>query len=303
MHLSRACTKTPVGLFQFSCRADHKQKSSALESDPSPMQTQQSPLAYIANPLCTVCCGPGRRSSLQYSRARNKMLWNSHKGYCSLMQQAADKTSNHTLTFPAALSIYRCQHRKTPCSLHSVSSVRGSDHAGRGSTQLAAGSFMGLMGQILKDMSQTLPSGSSLIVDKLSYHPAGSFLWCTLPSLLHTPTLSGQSEPEHQPQQLPSYCHSLLVRYSPNCHVVWSSRHTQCCNAMNAGSPEPLLSDLSLQLPANQLGLIYGRSGAGKTTLLQLLAGLTEISTGQIRLGVGTHQFNNCAELTACLLT
>lgn len=62
---------------------------------------------------------------------------------------------------------------------------------------------------------------------------------------------------------------------------------------MNAGSPEPLLSDLSLQLPANQLGLIYGRSGAGKTTLLQLLAGLTESSSGQIRLGVGTHQLDS----------
>lgn len=50
----------------------------------------------------------------------------------------------------------------------------------------------------------------------------------------------------------------------------------------------PLLTDLSLQLPANQLGLIYGRSGAGKTTLLQLLAGLTEGSSGRIRLGPGT---------------
>ena len=55
-----------------------------------------------------------------------------------------------------------------------------------------------------------------------------------------------------------------------------------------AGSPVPLLSELSLQLPANQLGLIYGRSGAGKTTLLQLLAGLSEPSLGQIQLGTGT---------------
>ena len=50
-----------------------------------------------------------------------------------------------------------------------------------------------------------------------------------------------------------------------------------------------MLSDLSLQLPTNQLGLIYGRSGAGKTTLLQLLAGLTEPSSGQIYLGTGTN--------------
>ena len=43
----------------------------------------------------------------------------------------------------------------------------------RHGTQLAAGSFMGLMGQILKDMAPTMPSGSSLTVDKLCYHPAG----------------------------------------------------------------------------------------------------------------------------------
>ena len=66
---------------------------------------------------------------------------------------------------------------------------------------------------------------------------------------------------------------------------------------MNIGSPEPLLSDLNLQLPANQLGLIYGRSGAGKTTLLQLLAGLTESSSGLIRLGVGTHKLTIATSL------
>lgn len=62
---------------------------------------------------------------------------------------------------------------------------------------------------------------------------------------------------------------------------------------MCEGSPEPLLSDLSLQLPANQLGLFYGRGCAGETTVLQLLAGLTESSSGQIWLGVGTHRFNS----------
>ncbi len=56
------------------------------------------------------------------------------------------------------------------------------------------------------------------------------------------------------------------------------------------GSPTALLTDLSLQLPANQLGLIYGRSGAGKTTLLQLLAGLTDTTSGQISLGSGANE-------------
>ncbi|KAL0041839.1 hypothetical protein WJX79_006189 [Trebouxia sp. C0005] len=82
------------------------------------------------------------------------------------------------------------------------------------------------MGQILKDMAPTVPSGCDLMVENVCYHPAGS--------------------------------------------------------------PTALLTDLSLQLPANQLGLIYGRSGAGKTTLLQLLAGLTDTTSGRIALGSGT---------------
>ena len=54
-----------------------------------------------------------------------------------------------------------------------------------------------------------------------------------------------------------------------------------------AGSPAPLLASINLQLPANKLGLIFGRSGAGKTTLLQLLAGLQPATHGSITLGAG----------------
>ncbi|GLC41555.1 hypothetical protein PLESTB_000702600 [Pleodorina starrii] len=50
------------------------------------------------------------------------------------------------------------------------------------------------------------------------------------------------------------------------------------------GSEKPLLEDINLSLPANKLGLIMGRSGSGKTTLLQVLAGLTEQTSGQIRI-------------------
>lgn len=48
------------------------------------------------------------------------------------------------------------------------------------------------------------------------------------------------------------------------------------------GSPIPLLTDISLHLQPNSLGLVFGRSGAGKSTLLQLLAGLIEPTTGNI---------------------
>ncbi|BDA48515.1 Energy-coupling factor transporter ATP-binding protein Ecf [Coccomyxa sp. Obi] len=51
-----------------------------------------------------------------------------------------------------------------------------------------------------------------------------------------------------------------------------------------AGTEAPLLSDVSLRVPPKQMGLVYGRSGAGKTTLLQLIAGLTQPTSGSITL-------------------
>ncbi|KAG2435791.1 hypothetical protein HXX76_006987 [Chlamydomonas incerta] len=50
------------------------------------------------------------------------------------------------------------------------------------------------------------------------------------------------------------------------------------------GAEQPLLQDISMQLPANSLGLVMGRSGSGKTTLLQVLAGLSEQTSGQVRV-------------------
>ncbi|CAI5519004.1 unnamed protein product [Closterium sp. Naga37s-1] len=50
------------------------------------------------------------------------------------------------------------------------------------------------------------------------------------------------------------------------------------------GSDSWLLTDVSLSLPKNSLGLIFGRSGGGKTTLLQLLSGLTTATHGTIAM-------------------
>jgi len=50
------------------------------------------------------------------------------------------------------------------------------------------------------------------------------------------------------------------------------------------GTGEKLLEDINFYMPANQMGLLYGRSGAGKTTLLNVLSGLTEPTTGHIQL-------------------
>ncbi|NJO71210.1 MAG: ATP-binding cassette domain-containing protein, partial [Oscillatoriales cyanobacterium RM1_1_9] len=43
-----------------------------------------------------------------------------------------------------------------------------------------------------------------------------------------------------------------------------------------------ILANVSLELPAQQMGLIIGRSGSGKSTLLQILSGLAEQNQGQI---------------------
>jgi molybdate transport system ATP-binding protein len=48
------------------------------------------------------------------------------------------------------------------------------------------------------------------------------------------------------------------------------------------------LLDFRFQLDKGQVLAVYGPSGAGKTTLLRILAGLTDVSTGYIRLGEET---------------
>jgi energy-coupling factor transport system ATP-binding protein len=47
-------------------------------------------------------------------------------------------------------------------------------------------------------------------------------------------------------------------------------------------TPQPILKNINLELPAQKLGLIVGPSGSGKTTILEILAGLAEPTKGQI---------------------
>lgn len=51
------------------------------------------------------------------------------------------------------------------------------------------------------------------------------------------------------------------------------------------GTALPLLQHIDMELPANQLGLVYGRSGAGKTTLLKIVAGLALHDSGTVHVG------------------
>ncbi|GAB4211929.1 MAG: ABC transporter ATP-binding protein [Synechococcales cyanobacterium] len=47
-------------------------------------------------------------------------------------------------------------------------------------------------------------------------------------------------------------------------------------------TPQPILANISLQLPVNQIGVVMGSSGAGKSTLLELIAGLARPTSGSI---------------------
>ena len=49
-----------------------------------------------------------------------------------------------------------------------------------------------------------------------------------------------------------------------------------------AATTQPILNQISLELPAQNLGLIVGASGSGKTTILEILAGLAEATKGKI---------------------
>ena len=49
-----------------------------------------------------------------------------------------------------------------------------------------------------------------------------------------------------------------------------------------AATPQPILNNINLELPAQKLGLIIGASGSGKTTILEILAGLAEPTKGKV---------------------
>mmetsp|Transcript_10062 Transcript_10062/g.21517 ORF Transcript_10062/g.21517 Transcript_10062/m.21517 type:complete len:350 (+) Transcript_10062:349-1398(+) len=75
--------------------------------------------------------------------------------------------------------------------------------------------------------------------------------------------------------------------------------HVQNLTFHPPGAEQPLLSNVSMQLPANSLGLIIGRSGSGKTTLLQVLAGLSDQTAGEIMLTRGSASGSHSHTATA----
>jgi energy-coupling factor transporter ATP-binding protein EcfA2 len=98
-------------------------------------------------------------------------------------------------------------------------------------------------------------------------------------------------------QQQPSPSQSLPPGVTSLGSNLWTSK--LCYHP--PGSPIPLLTDISLHLKPNSLGLVFGRSGAGKSTLLQLLAGLVEPTTGKISFSgpVAVESTNNNSSTTS----
>uniref|UniRef100_A0A8R7TZ66 ABC transporter domain-containing protein n=1 Tax=Triticum urartu TaxID=4572 RepID=A0A8R7TZ66_TRIUA len=94
-------------------------------------------------------------------------------------------------------------------------------------------------------------------------------------------------------------CSHLFSLSYPLCALMVSRRFSWRCRAERVsagysqlevrkvsyrppGTEQNLLNQTSLSLQEKSFGLIFGRSGSGKTTLLQLLAGLSEPTSGSI---------------------
>lgn len=136
------------------------------------MQIQSSAVADTSSCLCLSHWVGHKGSVLQHDILYSKLFWTRRRAQIPL-QRTASKGQCRSLFMRAQRSVQPQQYWAAHCSLHSTSISSSPARGARPSTELAAGNFMGLMGQILKDMSQTLPSGSSLSVSNLSYHPAG----------------------------------------------------------------------------------------------------------------------------------
>src|SRR6204780_2919361 len=56
-------------------------------------------------------------------------------------------------------------------------------------------------------------------------------------------------------------------------------------NVKKSFGSTPILHDVSIQIPDGAFVILVGPSGCGKSTLLRMIAGLEEITAGEIRIG------------------
>ena len=75
---------------------------------------------------------------------------------------------------------------------------------------------------------------------------------------------------------------------SESAYVMFRSVHKTY-----AGAPRPVLADFSLSISRGEFVTILGPSGSGKTTLLRCLAGLEDVSSGEILIDGATVNSRN----------
>jgi len=79
--------------------------------------------------------------------------------------------------------------------------------------------------------------------------------------------------------------HSRTLRkITPNRCMGELALHNLTFNYPSRSTSEPVLSDVSLFLPAHELTFIVGSSGSGKSTVAQLLLGMYETKHGQVTI-------------------
>ena len=121
------------------------------------------------------------------------------------------------------------------------------------------------------------PSGAHLHVDALGFQPPGGEHLPACPPACLLAACAWQCRQGGLGPMLPRSVQRAACWPAPS-----RTRPSPLPASRPAGAPEPLLTSVSLTLPPNQLGLVFGRSGAGKTTLLHLVAGLAQQNSGTV---------------------
>jgi hypothetical protein len=194
-----------------------------------PGMMQALPRSSMGSPLRRVSRPPGPSDGMQavssISSGGRRAVHKQHSHQAATLRKAAC-TAARKATRSGLATCSTC--RSATCSSTACGATAGNTDAG------AMSSFFNMLGQMMQQgqTSQATPSGAALGVGGVSYHPPGAGEHFHLSCAHHT--------------------------------RVWQAA-TVLTRRACAGTPAPLLKDISMQLPANSMGLIYGSSGSVRT--------------------------------------